>query len=263
MGSILNVVDKNLFPAPEPSYSYQTFQGDTYIEFVNSQYEQNKENTHQIPILIIPYYERDIMSDKYLIYFHGNAEDIGLSHQFLYSMQIVLKMNIIAVEYPGYGIYKSRNTTAECIKSDSLTAYNFILKKFKTREQNIIILGRSIGSGPASYVASKQTPKALVLISAYISIKHLIGQHICKCISFFISERFNNIECMNTVSSPVLLIHGMQDTLIPPNNSQMLEQRLKSQNKIVTGIYHQHMTHNYFNERSDISLKIIEFLQKI
>ncbi|EAS02602.2 hydrolase of the alpha/beta superfamily protein (macronuclear) [Tetrahymena thermophila SB210] len=263
MGSILNIVDKNLFPAPEPSYNFQTFTGDAYIEFVNSQYEQNKENTHQIPLLVIPYYENGILNDKYLVYFHGNAEDIGLSYQFLFSMQMILKMNIIAVEYPGYGIYKSRKTTAECIKSDSLTAYNYILKRFKTREQNITILGRSIGSGPASYVASKQTPKALVLISAYISIKHLIGHHICNCISFFISERFNNIECMNSVSSPVLLIHGMQDTLIPPNNSQMLQQRLKSQNKIVTGIYHKHMTHNDFDERNDISIKIKQFLETI
>jgi len=41
-----------------------------------------------------------------MIYFHGNAEDIGLSYEMLDHLKQSLKLNILAVEYPGYGIYK-------------------------------------------------------------------------------------------------------------------------------------------------------------
>ena len=40
------------------------------------------------------------------MYFHGNAEDIGLSYEMLDHLRGALKVNILAVEYPGYGVYK-------------------------------------------------------------------------------------------------------------------------------------------------------------
>lgn len=42
-----------------------------------------------------------------IIYFHGNAEDIGLAYDFLYQMGHELKMHVLAVEYSGYGLYKT------------------------------------------------------------------------------------------------------------------------------------------------------------
>lgn len=44
-------------------------------------------------------------SSKLLIYFHANAEDIVLSHELLDYVRALLRVNVIAVEYPGYGIY--------------------------------------------------------------------------------------------------------------------------------------------------------------
>ncbi len=43
---------------------------------------------------------------KLIIYFHGNAEDIGLAYDLLYKFGQEMNMHIIAVEYPGYGLYK-------------------------------------------------------------------------------------------------------------------------------------------------------------
>ena len=44
-------------------------------------------------------------SSKILIYFHANAEDIVLSHELLDYLRVLLKVNVLAVEYPGYGLY--------------------------------------------------------------------------------------------------------------------------------------------------------------
>ena len=45
-------------------------------------------------------------SSKLLIYFHGNAEDIGASMEILLFIQGHLNLNVMAMEYPGYGIYE-------------------------------------------------------------------------------------------------------------------------------------------------------------
>jgi hypothetical protein len=57
-----------------------------------------------IPILYLPY---DEAATKIIIYFHGNAEDIGLAFDLLYLIGQRLQAHVIAVEYPGYGLYKT------------------------------------------------------------------------------------------------------------------------------------------------------------
>lgn len=46
--------------------------------------------------------------DSYILFFHGNAEDLGTSMRFLKLIRETLRANIIAVEYPSYGIYKKK-----------------------------------------------------------------------------------------------------------------------------------------------------------
>ena len=58
--------------------------------------------SHYIPAMNIPY---TIGSSKILIYFHANAEDIVLSNELMDFMRSLLRINVIAVEYPGYGLY--------------------------------------------------------------------------------------------------------------------------------------------------------------
>ena len=62
----------------------------------------NRRISHFVPLLYMPY---NLGSSKLLIYFHANAEDIVLSHELLDYMRVLLKVNIVAVEYPGYGLY--------------------------------------------------------------------------------------------------------------------------------------------------------------
>ena len=54
----------------------------------------------------MPHLDTDDNASKiFLLYFHGNAEDLGYSYDLLFDLRANLKINIIAMEYPGYGIY--------------------------------------------------------------------------------------------------------------------------------------------------------------
>ena len=81
-------------------------------------------------------------------------------------------MNVIFVEYPGYSIY-SAEKSENIIYDDSLIVYEFIIKKFDLKDENIYIIGRALGTGPAIYLSSIKNPKALFLISPFKSIKSL------------------------------------------------------------------------------------------
>ena len=56
-----------------------------------------------IPCLYLPYLGG---SSKILIYFHGNAEDVGLAMELLAFVKDMLKVHVLAMEYPGYGVYE-------------------------------------------------------------------------------------------------------------------------------------------------------------
>lgn len=74
------------------------------------------------------------------------------------------------------GIHESYNETVfdsneENILDDALYVYDYLNMVLGIEEQNIIIFGRSMGSGPATHIASKRKPGALLLMSSYKSIR--------------------------------------------------------------------------------------------
>ena len=75
------------------------------LESFNRKYD-NRRISHFIPALHLPFKPG---SSKVMIYFHANAEDVVLSHELLDYMRALLRISIIAVEYPGYGLYTEGN----------------------------------------------------------------------------------------------------------------------------------------------------------
>ena len=123
-----------------------------------------------IPCILI----KSTKSSKFLIYFHANYEDLGQTYSFLQTLSSSLQINVLAVEYPGYGVYYSKSCSADIILQDATIIYKFLTNVMNMTEDNIIVMGRCIGSGPSTYLASIHNPKALVLISPFTSIKDAV-----------------------------------------------------------------------------------------
>ena len=71
-----------------------------------------------------------------------------------------------------------------------------------------------MGSGPACKLASKYLIKALILFSPFTSIKEA-AYSLVGFVSVLLKDRFRNIDIISQVKSPILLIHGKADSLIP------------------------------------------------
>ena len=108
-------------------------------------------STH-IPV----FYKKNESSQKVLIYFHGNAEDVILSVGIIDAISLYCEASVIGMEYPGYSVYKKRQNggpSEDKIKEDAEYLYKFCLQDMGIQEKDIIVFGRSMGSGPACWLA--------------------------------------------------------------------------------------------------------------
>jgi len=193
-----------------------------------------------------------------ILYFHGNAEDIGNSSTFTRRLAMELKTQILAVEYPGYGVYEG-TTNAKIINEDAEIVFDFLTHEVGMDPKNIIIFGRSIGSGPATHLAANRNPGALVLMSAYMSIRSVIRDIVGQFLSGLFAERFSNIEEIEKAECPCFFIHGKKDKVIPWEHSKSLFERCKSPAKLNLS---ETMSHNTFKMASDITNPLRQFLEQ-
>lgn len=95
------------------------------------------------------------------------------------------------MEYPGYGIYTDSKVfeisiskpSVETITEDSEAVMDYLLIKRRINREDIVVVGRSMGTGPACHVAARYQPSGVCLISPYTSLRgvaeHFIGTISC------------------------------------------------------------------------------------
>merc|ERR1712003_15609 len=112
----------------------------------------------------------------FMILFHGNGVDLGMASAIWRPLIRALPIHLLIVEYPGYGIMDGRCTCKQVIKVAEHTYQYVINSKQKgglgISTDKLIILGRSIGTGPAAHIA-KQKCHTLILVSPFTSIHNL------------------------------------------------------------------------------------------
>jgi len=140
---------------------------------------------------------------------------VGLSYEMLDHLRASLKLNILAVEYPGYGIYTDPSgCSSDKILQDSIYVLDFVLHTTGLKPKDILLFGRSMGSGPATFLASRYKPGALILMSPYTSIRNVVRNKL-GFFSRLVEERFDNLSLMPHVTCPTFIVHGQKDSLIP------------------------------------------------
>lgn len=118
-------------------------------------------------------------------------------------------------------------------------------------KKDIIVSGRSIGSGPACHLAAKFDPECLILISPIKSVNDVARLFCGRITDILIEERFNNVEKANNTKCPTIIMHGLKDEMVPYQDSIELMQKgfLKSQTHL---FLRDKMTHNKFEYEFDL-----------
>lgn len=160
-------------------------------------------------------------SPKALLWFHGNAENIGMG---LVQMKTFsrLGVNLLAVDYRGYG--KSEGSPDEAgVYRDAEEAYRYLSENRHFDPRNIYIYGHSLGGAVAVNLASRHECGGLIVESSFTSIRKLARRlYHLPGIEFVPKSRFDSVGKIARVRAPVLIIHGTQDRVIPFDHGQEL-----------------------------------------
>jgi fermentation-respiration switch protein FrsA (DUF1100 family) len=161
-----------------------------------------------------------------LLFFHGNAGNI--SHR-LNSIGIFhrLGLSVFIIDYRGYG--NSTGTPSEQgTYIDAETAWNYLVNEKNIPPENIIIFGRSLGGAVATELAEKHTSAALIVESSFSSITD-IGKHYYPYLPTRLLARikYPTINRIPNIKSPVLIIHSIEDDIIPYENGKLLYEAAK------------------------------------
>lgn len=191
-----------------------------------------------------------------IIYFGGNAEEvsnlIGKADQFN-------EWSLTLINYRGYGQSEGK-PNEKCLFDDAISIYDYFSKRDDIDANRIILMGRSLGSGVAIYLAKNRPVKALILVTPYDSMTSIAKEKVPVLpISLILKNRFDSISRASSIKIPMLALVAEKDSTIPPNHAKRLVEKWGGKYilKIIEG-----KDHNSISSNEEYWKSIKEFLSE-
>lgn len=152
-----------------------------------------------------------------ILYLKGNSGSFSAEHE-RYEQFVADGYGFLAFDYRGFPA--SPGTISESgILQDALAAFDWAAE----RHQPVLIWGRSLGSGPATYVASQRDAAALLLETPFLSAVNVAAERYPILPVYWVMlDQFRNDEWIRQVTEPVLVAHGTADRTIDVTNGERL-----------------------------------------
>ncbi len=154
-----------------------------------------------------------------IIYYGGNAEEVSVN---LSDLDRMPRASFLFVNYRGYGNSQGK-PTEENLVNDALFVFDTFVKREGVDPNNIILMGRSLGSGVAIQIAAKRKIGGIILVTPFDSLVNVAKSHY----PFFpvglaVKHRFDSIKYASEIRSPTLALMGTSDRVIPNKHSKKL-----------------------------------------
>jgi len=151
-----------------------------------------------------------------LIWFHGNAGNIGHRVENIKLLHDLVEVNIFIFDYRGYGRSDGR-PSEEGTYLDGEAALDLIRKKIGTdAEKKIVLFGRSLGAAIAAEMATRFASQGLILESPFISIAEMARVVFPLLpIGPFLQTYYDVRDKITRIKVPLLVLHGERDEIVP------------------------------------------------
>ncbi len=189
-------------------------------------------------------------SNGLIYYLHGNAGSLD-SWGEVAKIYTDLNYDVFMLDYRGFGKSEGSVSSEEQFYQDVQIVYDEMKKRYD--EENIIILGYSIGTGPATKIASMNSPKLLILQAPYYNLKDLLRHTYHIIPVFLLRYEFETNEYIRDCKMPIAIFHGDQDEVIYYKSSIKLKKLLKDSDKL---IILRGQRHNDMSEHPDYKKEI-------
>lgn len=180
---------------------------------------------------LLQFFPKGAVSKGVVLYFHGNRGNINRYAK--YAGNFTKKgYEVWIPDYPGFGKTTGELTEANMNKQ-AREIYKLAHSKFSA--DSIIVYGKSLGTGVASFIAAKQQCKRLILETPYYSIPSLFSSYApiypTNRMSHF---KFPVAEYLKEVEEPITIFHGTSDGVIFYSQASKLKKVLKPGDEFVT-----------------------------
>jgi len=142
-----------------------------------------------------------------ILYSHGNGEDMGDMEPYYQGIRNS-GYAVLGYDYHGYGTSQG-SPSEEATYADINAAYDWLVNVQHVSPERILLLGRSIGGGPATDLAIRRPVGGLILESAFTSAFRVATHW-----PIFPKDRYCNLEKLPKVHCPVLVVHGRDDGVV-------------------------------------------------
>ncbi len=159
-----------------------------------------------------------------ILFSHGNAGNIADRLESVGSLR-ALGFNVLVYDYGGYGYSTGRPSEKRCYE-DIRAMWRYLTEERGLDPAQIVLFGRSLGGGMTTQLATEVAPAAVVLESIFLSTRHIAREMMPWLpVGPFIRHVFDNASKVTDITSPLLMIHSPDDTVIPYHHGQELFRR--------------------------------------
>ena len=167
-----------------------------------------------------------------IVFFHGNAGNIGARLPNIEMQVKVLKCNVLIIDYRGFGNSQSE-PSEEGLALDAEATLEHALNDPEIDNDKLYVFGRSIGGSVAIRLAETKANymKGLIIENTFTSIGDMVDNLmplVAKFKTFIQRVFYPSIDRIPQITTPILFIRGLKDQIVPCTHSERLHKAAKN-----------------------------------
>ncbi|MBX7050849.1 MAG: alpha/beta hydrolase [Flavobacteriales bacterium] len=194
-----------------------------------------------------------------VIYLHGNTGNLK-RWQFMAEEISAYGFDVFVPDFRGYGQSKGKRSEAY-MHRDMESCYEFVTNRYPNQE--IIIYGRSLGTGFATRLASRKHADKVVLETPFYNMLEVAAHYLPFLpVKLLLRYRFRSDLYIQHIVSPILILHGTKDIVVPHAHALRLFRQAEAHHRNVRMITIVNGKHGNLNSFPLFRDKLEEFLLK-
>ena len=169
-----------------------------------------------------------------VLYFHGNAGSLKSWGEVAADFT-GRGYDVVMPDYRGFGKSTGQIKSEKMLLDDAKIAYDYVRKNYT--ENQIVLYGRSIGTGLVVHLARTNRPRMVILESPYLSLIDMAARHYDTLpralLNLLIRYPMRSDLWIADVACPVYFFHGTNDSIIPFSDSEQLGKLVRSRQELI------------------------------
>lgn len=202
-------------------------------------------------------YQPEDASGKIILYFGGVQQDsVALVEKFASHYPC---MPFVSYNYRGYGRSEGKPNQSRLFE-DAIQIYDDLIVRYDYKPEDIILMGYSLGTGVASFLASQRKVREILLMAPYDSVYEVMKKRYpFSGIQWVLKQKFPSVDFVPHIDVPIHIYAATDDRVVNIKHAKMLKTQIKN----LAGFYeYSNIGHDEILFNTDVVKHIKEILEK-